>query len=47
MKKLKRRVKRGSDGSFVVSCYNMCSSTVREEHKYHALEREYCRKYFN
>ena len=44
-KKLKIRVKRGNDGSFVLSWYNMWSSTVREEHKYHALEREYCGKF--
>jgi len=47
LKKLKRRVKRGSDGSFVLSWYKMWSSAVREEHKYHSLEREYCGKYFN
>jgi uncharacterized protein YjlB len=44
-KKLKRRVKRGSDGSFVLSWCNMWSSAVREEHKYHSLEREYRGKY--
>jgi hypothetical protein len=47
MKKLRRRVKLGSDGSFVLSWYNMWSSTVREEPKYHVLERQYCGKYFS
>jgi len=47
LKKLRRRVKRGSVGSFVMSWCNMWSSAVREEHKYHSLEREYRGKYFN
>jgi len=40
VKKLKRRVKHGRDGSIVLNRYNMWSSIVREEHKYHALEGE-------
>jgi hypothetical protein len=43
--KLKGRIKGGSDDSFVLSWCNMWSNTVRKEHKFLALEREYCGKY--
>jgi hypothetical protein len=44
---IKRRIKCGSDCSFVLSWYKMWSLAVREEYKLHALEREYPGKYFN